>query len=89
MPILLAVSLGVEAEAEDSQPSAETTTFSVGIVIREGTSRRIAIQRRRLKKPGGKDEGGEVERVRATARGLLMQVMLQFKHLQLELGGRQ
>jgi len=54
MPILLAAILGEEAEAEGSQPYAEITTFSVGIVIRKGINRRIAIPRRRLKRHGKK-----------------------------------
>jgi len=63
VPRLVALILGEGAEEEGSQPYAEITTFSVGIVISRGRNRRIAIPRRRLKRHGWTDLQEELGRV--------------------------
>ena len=85
MPQLLAATFMEDSEGEGSQPHERIPTFFVGIVIRRGISKRIATQRRRLKRPEQIDYQGEVRKRRLATGKLPVQLMPQFKCLQPEL----
>jgi len=85
MPQLLAATFMEDSEGEGSQPHERIPTFSVGIVIRRGISKRIATQRRRLKRPKQIDYQGEAGNGRLATGKLQVWLMHQFKRLQPEL----
>jgi len=76
MPQLLAATFMEDSEGKGSQPHERIPTFSVGIEIRRGIRKRIATQRRRLKRPEQIDYQGEVGKGRLATGKLRVQLCL-------------